>query len=335
MANILAIRFGALGDVAIALPVLYSVARNYPEHNFFLLTRKSYARMYVSPPVNLHLIPVDLKQYDGFKGLNRLYSEQLSQLRIDAVADIHNVLRSWILDFRFLLSGAKVARREKSKADRARLLRKINKDLTPLKPYYQRFADVFGRLGYPVRWDFESLDAKTPEQYLEKCKYVGVAPFSANAGKVYPLEKTKRVVELLSAMKGVKVLLFGGGAEEKRILEEWASEYENVESLAGRYSMQEELGIMKVLRVMFSMDSANMHLASLVGTPVASLWGPSHPSVGFRPWGQGSESYIQLDLPCRPCSEWGAKPCYRGDWACMKIEPEFIVNKMMRYINEK
>ncbi|MCQ2350667.1 MAG: glycosyltransferase family 9 protein [Paludibacteraceae bacterium] len=332
MANILAIRFGALGDVAIALPVLYSVAKNYPEHNFFLLTRKSYARMYVSPPANLHIIPVDLKEYDGVMGLNRLYSEYLKGLRIDAVADIHNVLRSWILDFRFMLRGVKVARREKSKADRARLLRKTNKDLTPLKPYYQRFADVFERLGYPVRWEFESLDVVVPNGFSSECKYIGVAPFSANAGKVYPLEKTKRVVELLSAIDGVKVLLFGGGAEERSVLEEWASEFENVESLAGRFSMQEELGIMKTLKVMFSMDSANMHLASLVGTPVASLWGPSHPAVGFRPWGQSADSYIQLDLPCRPCSEWGAKPCYRGDWACMKFEPEFIVNRIKSFL---
>lgn len=332
MANILAIRFGALGDVAISLPVLYSVARNYPEHNFYFVTRKGYARMFVNTPANLHIIPVDLKVYDGLRGLSRLYSEQLKGLKIDAVADIHNVLRSWILDFRFKLNGARIAKREKSKAERAKLLRRTNKDLTPLKPYYQRFADVFERLGYPVRWDFDSLDVQTPDAFPSDCKYIGIAPFSANNGKVYPLEQTKRVVELLSAIKGVKVLLFGGGAEEKRMLEEWASGYKNVESLAGRYSMAEELGIMKALKVMFSMDSANMHLASLVGTSVLSLWGPSHPAVGFRPWGQSPDSYIQLDLPCRPCSEWGAKPCYRGDWACMKIEPELIVNRIKSYL---
>lgn len=332
MANILAIRFGALGDVAISLPVLYSAARNYPQHNFYFLTRKNYGRMFIAAPSNLKVIPVDLKEYDGFAGLNRLYSEVIKPLNINAVADIHNVLRSWILDTRLRLSGAKIAKREKSKRERAALLRRNGKDLTPLKPYYQRFADVFGKLGYPVKWDFTSLEVETPAAFASDVKYVGVAPFSANEGKVYPLEKTKRVVELLNGIKGVKVLLFGGGPKEKEILEGWAAEFENVESLAGKYSMAEELGIMKALSVMFSMDSANMHLASLVGTKVASLWGPSHPSVGFRPWGQDPESYIQLDLPCRPCSEWGAKPCYRGDWACMNFDPEMIVKRLKAYL---
>ena len=45
--------------------------------------------------------------------------------------------------------------------------------------------------------------------------------------------------------------------------------------------MRTELNLMSHLDVMLSMDSANMHLASLVNIPVVSVWGATHPYAGF------------------------------------------------------
>ena len=89
-----------------------------------------------------------------------------------------------------------------------------------------------------------------------------------------------------------------------------------------------ELALMGQLDVMLSMDSANMHLASLVGTRVVSIWGGTHPYAGFLGWNQKPSDYIQLDLSCRPCSVYGNKPCLRGDYACLNgIAPEQIITK--------
>ena len=85
---------------------------------------------------------------------------------------------------------------------------------------------------------------------------------------------------------------------------------------------------MSHLDVMISMDSSNMHLASLTGTPVVSIWGATHPYAGFLGWGQTAENAIQIDLECRPCSIFGQKPCRRGDYACMnRIAPETIIER--------
>ena len=87
-----------------------------------------------------------------------------------------------------------------------------------------------------------------------------------------------------------------------------------------------ELELMRGLDVMLSMDSANMHLASLVGTRVVSVWGATHPYAGFLGWGQRAEDCVQKDLPCRPCSIYGSKPCRYGDYRCLNsITPEEIV----------
>jgi ADP-heptose:LPS heptosyltransferase len=74
-----------------------------------------------------------------------------------------------------------------------------------------------------------------------------------------------------------------------------------------------------------SMDSANMHLASLFGIPVISIWGATHPFTGFNGWNQPPGNAVQIDLYCRPCSVFGNKPCYRGDHACMQLLPEEMI----------
>ena len=72
-----------------------------------------------------------------------------------------------------------------------------------------------------------------------------------------------------------------------------------------------------------------MHLASLVDTPVVSVWGATHPYAGFMGWRQRMDHAIQIDLPCRPCSIYGNKPCLRGDYACLTgITPELVVEKI-------
>lgn len=82
--------------------------------------------------------------------------------------------------------------------------------------------------------------------------------------------------------------------------------------------MTGELALMSHLDVMVSMDSANMHLASLTGIPVVSVWGATHPYAGFMGWKQKEENAIQATLDCRPCSIFGNKPCHRGDYACLR-----------------
>ena len=99
--------------------------------------------------------------------------------------------------------------------------------------------------------------------------------------------------------------------------------------MAGKLYLDMELNLMSHLDVMLSMDSANMHLASLVNTPVVSVWGATHPYAGFMGWGQSPENAVQLNMPCRPCSVYGQKPCWRTDYACMtNIAPKLIIDKI-------
>jgi ADP-heptose:LPS heptosyltransferase len=100
-------------------------------------------------------------------------------------------------------------------------------------------------------------------------------------------------------------------------------------------SFKEEIANISELDVMLSMDSAKMHLASLVGVPVVSIWGATHPYAGFFGWNQSLDNAVQVALYCRPCSVFGNRPCYRGDHACMRsIEPSVVYNRVMHVLHE-
>lgn len=345
MAKILVIRFSAIGDVAMTIPVIYSLAVQYPQHQITVLSRHTLAPLFNGLPTNISFRGVDLKgEYTGIMGLERMYKD-LKKEHFDAVADLHDVLRSKYLRWRFKLDGVKVAHLDKGRCGKKKLVRTENKVMEQQKSSFQRYAETFRGIGYPVQLSFQSIfgNSKGDISCMHLLtggkgtdKWIGIAPFAAHAGKIYPLSKQEEVVRLLSARQNTKILLFGGGAKEVEVLAKWEQQYPNVISTAGKLAMNTELALMSHLDVMLSMDSANMHLASLVNIPVVSIWGATHPYAGFMGWKQLPDNALQIDLPCRPCSIFGNKPCLRKDYACLQgITPEMVVHRLEYVVNLK
>ena len=161
--------------------------------------------------------------------------------------------------------------------------------------------------------------------------WIGIAPFAAHAGKIYPLQLMEEAVrKIVRRHPGCRLFLFGGGVEETSALDEWSAKFDRcVNASAQLGGIGSELILMSHLDVMISMDSANMHMASITGTPVVSIWGATHPYAGFMGWQQDKGNVVQADMPCRPCSIFGNKPCLRGDYLCLKsIPPEEIVERV-------
>jgi ADP-heptose:LPS heptosyltransferase len=332
MAITLVIRLSSLGDVAILIPTLYSVASKYPNDRFLLVTKKPLQPLFFNKPDNLEIFPVQTKgKHKGFWGLIRTIRElnhavRKSKIKNIKVADLHAVIRSTAIDFFFRLKGATVAVINKNRNAKKNLVRKQNKQLAPLKTSFNRYREVFEQLGYDTRRNFTLL---YPKENKKSETWIGIAPFARHLGKTYPFEQMERVVRILSNRPETKIFLFGGGEEECALLEKWTKKYEHVESVAGLMPFPDELLLMNHLDVMLSMDSANMHLASLVNTPVVSVWGATHPYAGFYGYNQNPDNATQIDLSCRPCSIFGNKPCWRGDYACLTgITPQMIADKV-------
>lgn len=339
--HILIMRFSALGDVAMTVPVVYSLAKTYPDVRITVLSR-GYARAFFEDLApNISFMEADVKhEYHGIRGLNALY-RRLTAKNFTAIADFHDVLRSEYLRMRFTVEGYKVAHVDKHRRMRRMLTAQQHKRMDQLPSPFKNYTDTLARLGYPVTLDFRSIFPEGggninllpavigPKKNYEQ--WIGIAPFAAHTGKVYPVRLMRQVVDMVTGRyPKARLFLFGRGPEEEKTFGQWAAEIPRC-IYVGRHleTMQQELILMSHLDVMVSMDSANMHLASIVGTPVVSVWGATHPAAGFMGWNQTADRAVQIDLPCRPCSIYGNKPCLRGDYACMRnIPPEHIAGRV-------
>jgi len=325
--KLLVIRFSALGDVAMVVPVIKALAAAYPDWDITMLSKKQNAALFQDLPANIHFFGADLKgKHARLAGLNRLLHD-LRYREFDAVADLHDVLRSQYLRWRCLWRGKRVVHIHKDRFQKWLLVRHFYESKHPLQSTVSRYRTVLEELG------FEFSLRTSPIAIHPSCKQgIGIAPFAAHKGKVYPLDRMEQVVKILGerlADKGEKVYLFGAGTKEKAILTKWEKKYPGVESLVGRYGMDEEIRFIATLRLMLTMDSANMHLASLVGTRVLSVWGATHPWVGFLGYGQSETDCVQQSIPCRPCSIYGNRRCKFGDYRCLNIDSNTIIERVL------
>jgi len=308
--HILVIRFSAMGDVAMTVPVLRALNEKYPHLKITVLTRAFFIPFFKDLK-NVEVFTADLKgKHKGVLGLFKL-SRELKALKFDAVADLHNVLRSKILKFFFL--GKKVIQLDKGRVAKKALI--SGKLFQQLKTTHQRYADVFEKLGYPI--DLSSPTFPISRELSDKLNSfilnnkfntIGIAPFAAFKSKMYPLEQMEILIEKLS--KEFNVILFGGGAYESKILKEFETKYDNVSSVAGKLRLEEELDLISNLDLMLSMDSGNAHLAAMLGKRVLTIWGVTHPYAGFSPFNQPENFALKADrekYPQIPTSVYGNK----------------------------
>ena len=339
--HILIIRFSAMGDVAMTVPVVCALANQYPHVRITMLSRPFARPLFENLAPNVGFMGADTKgEYHGIKGLNALY-RRLTAKNFTAIADLHNVLRSDYLRMRFNLDRYKVAHLDKHRQERRALTSPRNKVLSPLPTAFDSYAKVFEKLGYPLdlSQSYPRMSGGTslrllPEAIGEKKpfqQWIGIAPFAAHPGKAYPLDRMEQVIDgLTHRHPSCRIFLFGGGNQERELISGLTERRPNCVSVPALLNgLSEELILMSHLDVMVSMDSANMHLASLMGTTVVSVWGATHPYAGFMGWHQSADNAVQLDMPCRPCSIFGNKKCLRGDHACLTtIDTQTIINKV-------
>ena len=327
MAKILVIRLSAIGDVAMTVPVIYSAAKANPQHTFTVLTQAFLIPVFMNRPANVDVIGINTKAAEKTLGGLLRFASALVKYEYDVVLDLHNVIRTMIIRGMFRIKGKKVYVVDKARKERKRLTERNHKELKPLRPVIERYADVFRAAGLNYTETFTSLYESKPADLsameavagTKTGKWIGIAPFAKHRGKIYPVDDMEQVVARLSENEDYTIFLLGGRGYEEAVLEQWAFQYPRVKSVVGRYSLDNELALISRLDV----------FASLVDTKVISVWGATHPYAGFYGYHQDPKNAVQLDLPCRPCSVFGQKPCFRGDWACMtQITPEMIVDKI-------
>ena len=143
-----------MGDVAMTVPVVYSLAKQYPDVRITMLSQKFARPFFEHMPHNVGFMEADLKnEYHGVKGLNALYRRLMAK-NFTAIADLHSVLRSKYLRMRFNIDRFKVAHIDKHRAGRRAITAMENKQLVQQPTPFSTYADDFAQLGYPVKVEF-------------------------------------------------------------------------------------------------------------------------------------------------------------------------------------
>ncbi len=346
MKRVLIYRFSAIGDVIMILPVVKGVLKSNPNAEIYLASRPFFAPIF-SNIERLHFIGINIKtEYSGIGGLFKLYKKLQKEIEPDIVIDLHQVIRTQILNLFFsILNLKKIYKIHKGRSEKKKMVE--TKRIHKIPSTVERYAQSFKKAGMKVKLPPTPLIKIEPikdilnklriQKLSKECKLVGIAPFSTHAQKIWGQHKINELIEKLSGIENLKVLLFGGGQNEISQLKQLNARHKATIVVGEHIGFAEEVKLMPHLSLMLSMDSANMHLAAISGVPVISIWGATHPALGFEAYMQNPNNIIQYEgnkINCRPCSVYGNKACLFGnDIKCMRlIETDWVFNKMKEII---
>ena len=339
-----------MGDVVLLVPVIRSVVAANDDVEITVVTRPKFAPFFYDiERVLVFSADVDYT-YNGLFGMRDLFRALMRKASYDVVIDMHDHIRTVLLRTLFKLSGTDVIVFDKGRQEKNAFSRKKDKVVRPLPHTIERYKKAFEAAGltfdllpapyFKLNPTIESAASEwlSKKSLVKAEKWIGIAPFGMHATKVWPLENYAHVMENILAKKSAHFFLFGGGDREIKFFESLQKKFPGkCEVVAGQLKIRQEIFIMKQLDLMLCVDSSNMHLAALAGIPLLSVWGGTHPDVGFGPYGRGPESVIQVSreqLPCRPCSVYGKEHCYIDGFPCLtRITAEEIAERILHRIS--
>lgn len=321
-----------MGDVALLVPVVRAVTEHHPDVEITVATRPRFAAFFAHI-LRVNVFEADLdRDYKGLTGLYRLYRNLKRLRRFDAVIDEHDHLRTKIVRTFFRLTATRVVVFDKGRDAKRAFSRKHNKVRHKLPHTVERYRAAFLKAG--VSFDLlpppffnvsESIQQEVAVWLKERNlnhdrPWIGLAPFAMHKTKIWLPENYSELIRQISQRVKAHFFLFGGGPKEQAFFETLSVGFPDITTtVAGQLKLRHEIALIGELDTMVCVDSSNMHLAALAGIPVVSIWGGTHPDVGFAPWSNRA-SILQIpseELPCRPCSVYGRESCYVGGFPCL------------------
>jgi len=340
--TILLVQTAFIGDAILTLPLVQHVKRLAPHAEIDIVVAPRTKDLFANHPAIRETIPYDKRGLDrGLRGLLRM-ARRLRNRRYDVAFVPHRSLRSaalaWLLRIphrigfdksagRFLLSKRVRHRKDFHEIDRNVSLlwgvgiEKAQRELPRLYPSANDQKRVNKLL--------IELEVGNPENL------VGIAPGTIWNTKRWPKERFASLAVRLDD-EGFEIVLIGGKADEKLCDEiQKLSGSSKVYKTAGKLSLLQSAELIRRCKVLISNDSAPMHMAVAVGTPVVAIFGATVPEFGFRPAGPHDAVVETRGLKCRPCSIHGGEKCPIKTFECMiVIGYERVFETVMRVLEQ-
>jgi heptosyltransferase-2 len=326
--KILVIRFSSLGDLVLLTPLLETLRCWAPEAEIHLLTKEHYAPLFAADD-----------RVDEVKRLRSGTLQELLHLRsalsregYDLIIDAHNVIRSNLL-YSTTRAGVKVQLKKdqlkKFLLIRMRLnmygeiIHQSERYLGLLRPFRATEGDTIPSLAIPDEKK-ERARSIIRDHGFENRPLVALAPGARWESKRWPIEHFAAVAGSLAA-SGYGIVLVGGTGDETLSGELSRLCADRPLDASGRLDLLESAALLSECRLLVTNDSAPLHMAEAVGTPVVALFGPTVREFGYHPQLPSSVT-LGLELRCRPCSRNGARPCHLHTKECLvDLEPSHVL----------
>ncbi|CAN5741090.1 glycosyltransferase family 9 protein [soil metagenome] len=311
----LVIQTAFLGDVVLTTPLLVALAdRRGPVD---VVVTPGAATLLEGHPAVREVIRYDKRGRDaGLGGLWRLGAE----LRARLYARAYLPHRSWRSAALALL--ARVPERTGFADGPAAITYTTRVRRLPTGHEVERLLALAGRQtrpAPPVSLALRSEDEAAADRWLEergiRAGFIAIAP-----GSIWGTKRWPYYPALAAALEGPVVVV--GGREDAALAAEVAAAAPGrAWSAAGALSLRASAALIERARVLVTNDSAPLHLATAVSTPVVAVYGPTVPEQGFGPRGSRSLALGHAGLACRPCSAHGPQVCPLGHHRCMRELP--------------
>jgi heptosyltransferase-2 len=319
----LVIQTAFLGDVVLTIPLLQALAERHGPVD--VITTPGAASLIETHPSVRRVIRYDKRKGSGVQSAWRL-GRELAAEGYQRVYLPHRSVRSALIG---KLTGAK---ERIGFADAPLLSRFLYTGTEPrdtTKHESERLIGLLGKTEAPkVRLDYgmtlTDADRSKADAWLAEAgvtgRFVALAP-----GSVWGTKRWPYYAELAAALVGPDKPIWGGvqvvviGGPEDLALGDAIvmATGGKARNAVGMLSLRESAALLRKADVLVTNDSAPLHLATAVGTPIIAIFGPTVPAFGYGPV-RPSDRVSEIELECRPCSLHGPQVCPLGHHKCMR-----------------
>ncbi len=335
--RILIVKLSALGDVVQTLPSLTLIKKTLPSAKIDWVVDKRNAEVLEGHPYIKRLI-IFSKDYIrlSLKLINFL--KELREKHYDVVIDYQGLLKSGLITG---FSRAKYRagfrnHREGSPFFYNLKLPPYDQDMHAVKRYLLLTKEVLKFLGVPCDYNKENIPEVlwnkeiyfTTFEFIQK-PYLIFVPSARWKTKLWPFSYWEKLIEICGELsKEYDIFITGSptDSELKIWAESWEKNFNYVKSLVGKLRIKELVSFIKGAKLIVTVDTGPMHIASALKVPTVALFGPTSPER-TGPWGE-RDIILKSEVSCSPCFK---KKC--RDLKCMKnIKPEEVKKTIKKLI---
>jgi heptosyltransferase-2 len=341
MEKILIIQTAFLGDVILTTPLIRAVKQIHPQCLLSFLLIPETKEVLVNNPRVDEIILYDKRGKD--KGITTFISlaRRIGGQNFGKALVPHRSLRSAALCYLGKIPERTGFDRSAGSFLFTRKVRyqtgihEVQRNLSLLSDFpSNHWTDFLPEL-FPIQEDFV-----TVEEFLRNNRadvdsaMIAIAPGSIWATKRWLPERFAQVADLLTTESKARIVFLGSKEDENLCLEISKMMEKKPIIAAGKISFLQSAALMSKCDVILSNDSAPVHMAVAMGTPVVEIYGSTVPQFGFFPCGDRNV-ILEKPLYCRPCGIHGKNKCPEKHFRCMtEITTQEVFEAIMKIVEK-